>query len=90
MVVIIFANYYNVYVVGGGIKWEKDDRDLVNRFLDDQSVIYTCGTDNTINFTENNSEKREIDKRSFRSFIYVSFISVLLRKDTGKLLYASY
>ena len=86
MVVIIFANYYNVYVVGGGIKWEKDDRgfieDLVNRFLDDQSVIYTCGTDHTINFTQNNSEKRKIDKRSFRSFIYGRFISGLLRKDT--------
>ena len=63
-----------MYVVGGGIKWKEDDRDLVNRFLDDQSVTYTCGTDfselaSTIDFTQNSSEKRKIDKRSYRPFI---------------------
>ena len=76
-----------VYVVGGGIKWKEDDRDLVNRFLDDQSVTYTCGTDfselaSTIDFTQNSSEKRKIDKRSYRPFIptYVgNLASIIIR-----------
>ena len=63
-----------VYVVGGGAKLKGTDKDLVHDFLENQSSMYTCGTDfselaASINFLDNTAEKRRVDQRSYRPYI---------------------